>query len=409
MQLAPVGTPLWKTTYNNIAPRFGLSYLLENGAGREMVIRGGFGVFFDTGNNQASAGLFGYPLQASRTITNLAYPLTPAQAAPPTLPNFTNPATPYGTMFIFDPSLKLPYTLDWNVTIEKSLGKDQALTIAYVGAAGRRLLQQRQLTLSSSTVHINPSFTTVRLTTNRATSDYNSLQAQFQRRLAKGLQVLTSYTWSHALDDDSVDNQTIIPVRGNSAYDVRHNFASALTYDIPAVSNEPIVGSLIRGWSIDASVRARSAFPVDILGTQFINPADGTLVAARANRREGIPLYVNDNLAPGGRRINRDAFSIPGTGTFGNLGRNIVRGLGAWQVDMAVRRQISLSEKVRLQLRVEAFNVFNHPNFGSISTVLTATNFGQATAMLNRQLTGLNSLYQIGGPRSMQVALKIIF
>ncbi len=93
----------------------------------------------------------------------------------------------------------------------------------------------------------------------------------------------------------------------------------------------------------------------------------------------------------------------------GSLGRNVLRGLPAWQVDFALRRSFKLTEKLNLQLRGEAFNLFNHPNFGTIQTTLTAANFGQATNMLNRQLGGLSQLYQIGGPRSFQVALKIQF
>src|SRR5262249_42461261 len=102
-------------------------------------------------------------------------------------------------------------------------------------------------------------------------------------------------------------------------------------------------------------------------------------------------------------------FCTPLTGQSGTLGRNVVRGLAAWQLDFALRREIGITEKVRLQLRGEAFNIFNHPNFGTIQTTLSAANFGQGTNMLNRQLGGLNQLYQIGGPRSLQFALRILF
>jgi hypothetical protein len=92
-----------------------------------------------------------------------------------------------------------------------------------------------------------------------------------------------------------------------------------------------------------------------------------------------------------------------------STGRNQLRGLGAWQNDFALRREFRLHEGLRLQFRAEAFNLFNHPNFGTIQTSLTAANFGQATNMLGTQLGGLNALYQIGGPRSLQMAMKLIF
>ncbi len=389
MQLAPKDTALWRTTYKNFGPRLGIA----------------FGVFYDTGNQQGSVGFLSFPFNASLALSNITYPPSAAQVAPPSLPNLSSLPKPYGTLSVFDPKLSLPYTLQWNVALQQGLGKKQVVTLSYVGASGRNLLQQRQLRLAN----INPSFTTVKLTSNNATSDYHALQAQFQRRLSRGLQALASYTWSHALDDDSVDNGTIIPVRGNAAFDIRHVFATAVTYDFPVPRRNLIMEGVLGHWSIDASLHAQSAAPVDITGTQFVNPADGTLVAARANVNPGVPFYIDDPTVPGGRKINRAAFSIPAAGQFGNLGRNVVRGFGAWQQDFALRRQFNLTEKVGLQFRAEAFNIFNHPNFGAIQTTLTAANFGQATNMLNRQLGGLNQLYQIGGPRSLQFAVKVSF
>ena len=407
MQLAPQGTPLWKTTYNNFGPRLGLSYQLRDQAGRETIIRGGFGVFYDTGNNQASSGHNGYPFLASRIVPALAFPLSAVQAAPPVLPALSNLTPPYRSITVFDPKLLLPYTLQWNVAVEQSLSKSQVLTISYVGAAGRRLLQQRQFNLSA----INPSFTTVLLTQNGATSDYNALQAQFQRRLSKGLQALVSYTWSHALDDDSTDTGRIIPVRGNAAFDVRHNFGAAVTYDIPSPKVSGPARAAFRGWSLDSRVHAQSALPVDIIAREEVNPLTNTLSGVRPNVISGVPLYIVDKAFPGGRRINPATFSVPPPGQFGNLGRNVLRAFGAWQVDAALRRRFNLTERLTLELRGEAFNLFNHPNFGTVQTSMTAANFGQATNMRNVQFaaTGLNQLYQIGGPRSFQFALRLNF
>lgn len=132
-------------------------------------------------------------------------------------------------------------------------------------------------------------------------------------------------------------------------------------------------------------------------------------MAVRPNLVFGVPLYIYDDNLPGGRKINATAFLVPAAGQVGNFGRNQVRGLGAWQANLAARREFLISEKLKLQLRMEAFNAFNHPNFGTIQTTITAANFGQPTNMLNQQLTGLSALYQSGGPRSCQVAVKLIF
>jgi outer membrane receptor protein involved in Fe transport len=404
LAVAPQGTPLWKTTYNNFGPRLGAAYQLSQKPGRETVLRGGFGVFYDTGNSQGSAGFSFFPFAPSRVVPNVSLPLSAAQVAPPAFTR--NP--PYLEFATFDPNLKLPYTLQWNLAVQQSLGKNQTLTTSYVGAAGRRLLVQQRLNLAP----INPSFASnIRLITNDSTSDYHSLQLQFQRRLSRGLQALASYTWAHAIDTasfDAVDSSSPV-VRGNSNFDIRHNFAAAVTYDIPRPKWNRAANAVLSDWSIDTRINVQSSLPFNIVAGTIIDPISRTQFARRANLITGVPIYLNNPNVPGGRIINRAAFSIPATGVQGTLGRNIVRGFSSWQVDLALRRQFNLKEKLKLQFRAEAFNIFNHPNFGTINPDLTSTSFGQATRMLGRQLGGLNPLYQIGGPRSLQFALKLSF
>jgi hypothetical protein len=403
MQLAPRGTKLWRTTYNNFAPRFGMAYQLRQNPGRETVLRGGFGVFYDTGNDFSAFQFAVFPFTSLSLPGAISLPFNPSLLAPAPIAAAQSTITPpYGTLYAFDPNLKLPYTLQWNLTAEQSLGRNQAITLSYVGASGKRLLQRKQLSLGS----INPSFRTVNLTTNNATSDYQALQAQFQRRLSRGLQAIASYTWSHAIDDDSASYTSRAALRGNASFDLRHSFAAAVTYDLPS-PKEAIAKAVLGHWSFDTTAHAQSALPVDPIARTFTNPADGTVINVRPDLIGGVPVYLKDPTVPGGRRINRAAFAAPAAGQSGTLGRNILRGLPARQIDFALRRQFQLTEKLNLQFRAEAFNVFNHPNFGTIQTSLTAANFGQATNMLNRQLGGLSQLYQIGGPRSLQFALKL--
>jgi carboxypeptidase family protein/TonB-dependent receptor-like protein len=397
LDVAPKGSPLWKTTYNNFAPRFGVAYRLFDQPGRETVVRGGFGVFYDTGNGQGSAGFDRAPFVPTRTVANLALPLSPSLVAPPP---FTFNA-PYQLFISFDPNLKQPYTLQWNVAVEQSLGSNQTLEVTYVGNAGRRLLVQRTLTLST----FNPKFTSIRLVTNDSTSDYHSLQMQFQRRLSRGLQALASYTWAHALDVVSSDVVSTLLLRGNSDYDIRHNLTGAISYDVPTPTKEGVAGALLRDWSIDTRFNAQTPLPLTITSGVIVDPTDGTQIGRRVNLITGVPVYLDDPTVPGGRLINKNAFSTPPGTQQGNLGRNVIRALPAWQIDLAVRRQFNLTERVHIQFRAEAFNIFNHPNFGTINTSLTSTTFGRATNMLGTQLSGLNSLFQIGGPRSVQFGL----
>jgi hypothetical protein len=194
--------------------------------------------------------------------------------------------------------------------------------------------------------------------------------------------------------------------RGPSDYDVRHAFAAALSYDIPHPSGGPM-RTLFGGWSIDGIVRARSALPVNVLTGQ--DPLGlGYTYVSRPNSVAGQSLYVDDPDAPGGRRINPDAFSVPSEGQ-GDVSRNSLRGFGAWQIDASLRRELGLGGRLRAQLRLDVFNVLNHPNFFSPEGSLTHPSFGEPTQMLARGLRGLDPLYQIGGPRSLQLSARVLF
>src|SRR5262249_45406316 len=139
------------------------------------------------------------------------------------------------TIFVADPHLKLPRTYQWNVTVDQSLGSSQVVSAAYVGAKGRDLLRLERY------FNPNPRFMIVDVSRNAATSDYNSLQLQFRRRLSRGLQTLVSYTWSESQDNVSSDAAFLTPTdkidpqidRGPSDFDIRHQFSAALTYNLP--------------------------------------------------------------------------------------------------------------------------------------------------------------------------------
>jgi hypothetical protein len=291
------------------------------------------------------------------------------------------------------------------------------MTVSYVGAAGRRLLRKEVLRGASIP---NPNFTQVVVTRNAATSDYDALQLQFQRRLSGGLQALASYTWSHSIDIASADSAfngsttKIDPIidRGSADFDVRHSFSAAATYDVPGASVNRLLETLLRNWSVDAIFRARTATPVTVGVSRplFGVPAVGT----RADLVPGVPLYIHDPTVAGDKRLNPAAFSVPPATRQGTLGRNSLRGFPLTQLDCSFRRKFQLREQFNLQLRADLFNAFNHPNFGAPVGLLSDPLFGQSTRMLGRELGAggdgsLSPLYQIGGPRSIQLALKLQF
>jgi Carboxypeptidase regulatory-like domain len=406
--LAPEGTPLWSTSWHNFAPRLGVAYILRDSQGSETVLRGGGGIFYDTAQQTGSAGYQGPGFSSFNFIgTTFGNPVsfpTPLSQVVTPIPN--PPVAPYGTIWAFAPNLQLPYTWQMNVSLEQSLGKSQTISVSYVGAFGRKLLQWDQVNVGV----VNPNFSTVIYTVNGQGSNYNSLQVKFQRRLSQGLQVLASYTLAHSIDYGS-QNSALPYARGNSDYDVRHNFSSAVSYDVPWQPKNTLAHAVLSHWGFDDRFTARTAFPVTLLGDLEENSATGQNYYGGLNIVAGQAIYLNGPQFPGGRAINVNAFSSPVSGQVGDAPRNFVRGFGAVQMDLAARREFPIRERLKLQFRAEAFNIFNHPNFGAIDSVFFpgSITFGRATATLAQSLGILSPLYQMGGPRSMQLALKLIF
>jgi hypothetical protein len=444
--LAPAGAPLWNATHNNFAPRLAVAYNLRRTPGREMVLRGGAGIFYDLGNNTGDNGVGEFPYQLySYAPPGTTFPLNATAAAPPA---FTvNP--PYSTMQAFDPHLKLPRVYQWNVSLQQSLGPNQSVSATYLGAAGRKLL--RDEFLSPGLAGLNSNFAGgIIVTTNQAYSNYDALQLQYQRRLSRGLQVLTSYSWAHSLDNTS--NKTagigVTPYYliynsnldySSSDLDVRHSFSTAITYNVPSPGKSALLRTIAGNWALDSLFRANSAFPINILtgadpwGLTAVNLYDPF---QRPDVVAGVPLYLYGSQYPGGKAINYTPgavaggcpdgspsvgpFCTPSTVRQGNLGHNALRGFGAWEEDLAIRREFPIHEQLKLQFRAELFNIFNHPNFGDpneqLGTImLTNPLFGLSTATLAQSLDNgpgsgsFNALYQMGGPRSIQIALKLIF
>jgi hypothetical protein len=422
MTLAPPGTPLYETTYGNVAPRIGLAYQFGSSPNWGTVLRGGFGIFYDQGYGSLGILSAFFPFNATKIIlpsscptgsTGVCFPLSAENAAPP--PFTTGP--PVVTIVVPDSHLKLPRNYQWNMGVEQSLGMSQSLSFNYIGGVGRDLLRTMYL------INPNPDFNTVQVTDNSATSDYQALQLKFQRRLSQGLQVLTSYTFSHSIDIASTDAFTLLNTstsianpnidRANSDFDIRHSFSAGVTYGLPSPQRNTLAKAMLGGWSVDAFVFGRSAPPVNVTGGLFV--ASGTALYPRPNVVPGQPFELFGSQYPGGKIFNSAAFAPAPAGQQGNFGRNVLRAFGASQADIAFQRLFHFTESVQLRFRGEFFNIFNHPNFGPPDNNITNALFGHSTATLASSLGsggangGLSPLYQIGGPRSIQLALKLQF
>ena len=425
--IAPKNTALWKTTYTNFSPRVGVAYQLNNHPGHETVLRLGGGLFYDTGTTLSAEGYYGVGTTGFGNYTGIcpatASALDPCQPGeggfPGTIPEvqaapLPNANAPYNApVFAFDPHLKLPYTGEWNVALEQAFGNAQTLTINYVASAGRRLLTQHFYHPEDFGNTAFSEGTGLYITTNDAGSDFESLQVKFDRKLSHGVQLLGTYTWAHAIDD-ATNNFTIFELeRANSDYDIRNNFQLALSYNVGGHYSNSLINYALTNWSLDARVSARSALPVDITQGQTVDPQSGATTSYHPDRVPNTPLYLYGSQYPGGHAINYAAFtSIPATSSVdGNSGRNSARGFSAAQGDLTLRRDFPFNERVGLQFRAEAYNILNHPIYGSIYNDLTVGSslFGQAYNTESSQLGGLSSIYQVGGPRSMQVSLKLHF
>ena len=481
IKINPFGTPAYPTTSGNFSPRLGVAYQLSDNPKWGRVLRIGYGIFYDTGAqvggslsnpfngrfNNVGAGANSPLVQYPITIANAAYVTPPS-------PRLTLPVSNGGQDNLIDPNFKLPYVHEINFTLEQQLGSKQSFTASYVGALGRRLIGSLIYPANDGNpsvfAQINPltgvaTPDSLAILGNYSTSSYHSLQTKFQRQFSGGVSALASYAWSHSIDDASVNSQVAtitlptgaelasgLPaalLRGNSDFDVRHNLALSLVYDIPSPSNA-LARAVLGHWSFDPIYHYQTALPIDLL-TGTTGAIGATAYAERPNLIAGVPVYVygSDCAAqnkgqgcPGSVELNtapvsasaaaaagcaaptatnaKGAFCTPlavgGQAISGNLGRNVVRGLPLQELDFSVHRDFPIHEQIRLRFQADMFNVFNHPSFGPEGGTLNAATFGAITNMANSSLganngsgSGFNPIFNTGGPRNFQFALKLFF
>ncbi|MGB8481504.1 MAG: carboxypeptidase regulatory-like domain-containing protein [Acidobacteriaceae bacterium] len=407
LTLAPRGTPLWNTGWFNLAPRFGVAWLADGRSGHELVVRAGGGVFFDTANRAAAPAFSALGFSATEQIVNAPVPINASQL------NFSvAPSPPYTTSLVFNfpRHLQLPYAIQWNAAIEQSLGKSQTLTASYIGASGRSLLREQRRDFNDQ----NPEFGEIVWFPPNLTSSYQALQLKFQSSVTHQIQALASYTWSHSLDYGSPDPAWPL-TRADSDFDLRQNFEAAISWNEPKLSGTGFRELILENWGADGRLTARTAFPMTALGNIFSDPATGNRYFSGVDLIPNKPLYVYGSQYPGGRALNggpyasNPAFALPDVTSAGDAPRNKARGFGDNQVNIALQREVPLGHDVGLQIRGEAYNLFNHPDLGYIDPSLSDALFGQATLMLNQSFGPTGSLYEPGGPRSVQISLRLHF
>jgi len=385
-------TQLWPVSDRNFAPRLGIAYRVT-GDGKT-VLRAGGGLYYDSSLSIATDVLNGGPLSIG---------------------DYKGPRgglAQYALNYGFLTNLRLPTIEQWNLSVERSLGTHDVVSAGYVGAEGHDLVLREVGSFGVARSYMA-------VTTNYGRSNYHALQFQYRRQLARGLQSQVAYAWSHSIDNDSSDAYLLWSApgysdRGSSDFDERQSLTASASYEFPLAGSSAPVARFLRGWGVDTIFHARTGFPISVLDSeQYLGL---TLVNAfRPDLVYGQPLWLTDPNVGGGRRLNPAAFQPEASGQQGTLGRNSIGGFGMAQVDLAVRREFRLGDRLRMLLRIEAYNLLNHPNFADPVGYLDSPVFGQSTSMLNLMLgsgspgSGLAPILQTGGPRSLQGTLRFQF
>jgi hypothetical protein len=389
-----VGRYLQTYSKGDVGPRLGFAYDVR-GTGRT-IVRGGFGVFWNWGVGGTSSSKATNPpflqttdLQAALGGTNLRLsnglpPPPPVDAA--LLPTGT-------TRSVFDINYRDQYAMNWNLNLQQQLGRDYMVELAYVGSRGRQLTLKTDQNQARPTVGVtdqnvnrpfaklSPGLRTVGTAVSDGELNYHAFLLKFQRRFANGFSFLNSYTFGKSIDLNSDNDGTVTLTdiynpqynRGPSDYDITHTLSSSWIYELPFGRQ-----SKLGGWQVNGIVYWRTGLPLTITQT-------GTMLSTGITNNR--PDRIGDGAASNptiDQWFDPAAFkaTADNTGTFGTAGRNIVRGPGQFNIDMSLIKATRFG-RVDSELRLEAFNILNHPQFANPNTQLGNAAFGRITAMLS--------------------------
>ena len=372
----------------NFAPRVGAAYKITN----KTVLHAGFGIYYAAPDvNNSSTLAANDPVDDYWAFNNPAAYVTNATSSavfnyarngyvhtPVTSGSGIQPNTP---AFAVDPNAKTPYTEQWHAAIEQEIPFSTVIKIAYVGTKGTHLDNFRDINtdpLVAGTISVTYNrpygipgvggavFAQISELETRQVSNYNALQVTAERR-AHGLGFLASYTYSHALDEGSAEGPSVTnPYNlrydyGNADYNVPNRFVASANYQLP-FNGSGLLGPLERGWQVNAIAQFFDGLPFSVASGTALG--DGLTTRAQLN-----PGLGNGSLPKGHRTLsqwfNTQAFAVPAAGTYGNSGRNILQGPGTKAVDFSLFKDTHLTESKVLQLRAEAFNLANTPQFNN--------------------------------------------
>jgi hypothetical protein len=430
------------TTFSTVLPRVGFSWLTNP----TMTIRGGFGLYAYNLSLDTYGGGMGAAISSSGSIadqTNGIQPITilggsgtnfqtgqplPFTAASTDPARFNGQGVTYTQFHTPDPKI-----YQWNLSAQKEIGPNMEIEMAYVASHGFDLnfptdlnqIPQADLSPNDTAFRPYPQYQGIGGSTNNAISNYNSLQLTVQRRLSAGLEFNFNYTWSHFLDDQDssgwgsragAQSWQIANNPGanysNSNFDVRNSFKGNVVYQLPFgkgkmfMNHNAILDEVLGGYQISSTIQLSDGQPFSVTTSQNSYSQAGSV----------FPNYSGISTRPkGGRTIqewyNPAAFTLPANGTYGNVRRNSLYGPGIELVNISAGKVFDIYKSVKLQIRADATNAFNHLNPGLPQTGLPTFNGQQpGQAYLENSFGGeqINGAVQ-GGSRVIQLGARLQF